>query len=93
VPAVSGADGRLEGEQVKFALEDVEELLGPRVDVRPDVEAGLDIGFEHRPAVRFPGSHLEGHAGAFDPVTRPGRQDESVAHAALLLRDLGLDPR
>jgi hypothetical protein len=50
VPAVSGADGRLEGEQVKFAVEDVEELLGPRVHVRPDIEAGLDIGFEHRPA-------------------------------------------
>jgi hypothetical protein len=80
MPAVSGADGRLEGQQVKFAVEDVEELLGPRVHVRPDIEAGLDIGFEHRPAVRFPGSHLEGHAGAFDPVASSWRQYESVAH-------------
>src|SRR5439155_163557 len=67
-------------EQVELALQDVEDLLGRGVPVRPDVEARPHLGLEGRPLHRLLRAHLERHAGAPDPVPGPGRQYKSVRH-------------
>jgi hypothetical protein len=64
---------RFEGEQVEFAFEDVEHLLGLAVQVCPNVESRRDIGLEHRPVPRPLGTHLEGHAHGVDPAACAGR--------------------
>jgi hypothetical protein len=45
-PVAGRPDPRLESEQIEFALQDVEQLLGLGVPVRPDVEAGPGLGLE-----------------------------------------------
>src|SRR6266516_4118071 len=45
-PVARGPDLRLEGEQVEFAVQDIEQLLGVAVQMRADVEARCDLGLE-----------------------------------------------
>src|SRR6185437_15900921 len=106
LPIARGPGHGLEGEQVEFAVEDVEQLLGALVQVRADVEARGDLGFERRPRLRLFGSYFEGHSGARDRASRAGRKYQPIGHGArlaampvsilvviLLARaDTGLDP-
>src|SRR5262249_36987131 len=79
-PVLGGPAARLESEQVKLALDDVEQLLGLPGPVCPDIEPRANLGPEHRPGFLLPGAHLQGHSRAADRLPCAGRQHQPVGH-------------
>jgi RibD C-terminal domain len=60
-PVAAGLGSRLEGEQVEFAFQHVEQLFGLLMQMPPDVESGCDLGLERRLHLRLFGARLQGH--------------------------------
>jgi hypothetical protein len=71
----------VEGQEVEFALEDVEHLLRFLVQVCPDIEARCHVGLEDRPHRRLLGARLQGHG--LNPAAGTGRQQQSIGHFRL----------
>jgi DNA-binding transcriptional LysR family regulator len=81
---VGARPGRgFEGEQVKFAVDDVERFLSVLVHVRADVEPWLDDHLEHRPLAGELRADLERKRATLDRQARSRRQYKSVRHDVL----------